>query len=685
MKRIEKLFQSTKEPLSFTEIKEALAWKKDDKKLHSLLDHYLQEGILFATPQNKLAYSGHYICGTLFLRHNKTAFVIDKKDGQHYEVIYSQYSEALAKDEVVVDPRTLKILRVLRHNTYFLTGVIVQNKRGKFTFVSDIVLPETYHVLNWASFSTRPGQLVSGFISSYERHEIYLQENLGSVHSLQAAEKAILYRHHLPQEFPAAVQQEARHIPDLVSQEEKKGRVDLTQEWIVTIDGDDSRDFDDAISVKKEKNGYCLGVHIADVSHYVKEDSALDKEAKERGTSVYYPGHVVAMLPERLSNDLCSLNPGKQRLCLSVELHYSAQGVLHSYEVYPSFIISKQRLTYAQVNAFFAGTLFLEKESEKLLRYGRRLAKKLQERAKKKGTISFTTKECLFQVVDNKVVDVKLRQRGEAESLIETFMIAANCAVATLLKKQNVPALYRNHDLPKADKMQNFLNEVAKLGYLFPREGELSAKDLTDCLSYFIDQDVYPLINECLLQAMAKAKYSEECLGHFALGEEYYCHFTSPIRRYPDLFVHRMLHQYWQKNMEDKKHEEAKEVARLANEREDRAVQIERDMNDLLQVWYMADHVGESFDAVISGLTSFGIFAQLQNGIEGMIPLRTLDSYYVLAEDGSLSDGSISYRFGDKIKVRVRAVNRANRTIDFGILKARKKRRIPRWALKKSR
>lgn len=682
-KRIIALFQKEKKALSFREIKEKLM-VKEEKSLHQAIDSLLKENILIEGEKGKLLASFFFVRGLLVIRSNKTAFVIDKESGEKVEVKNQQQWGALHKDEVLVNPQTGRILRVLVRNTYFVTGVIRQDRRGRFSFESDTPLPETYRVINLKSFSLKKNSLVAGFISHYQRQEITLEKVLGAEASLEVSQKAILYHHHLPTSFEREVLAEAEAFAENIAVENHPHYRDDRDLWVVTIDGDDSKDFDDAISLDKSDKGYCLRVHIADVAHYVKENSPLDKAAKERGTSVYYPNAVIPMLPEKLSNGLCSLNPHQDRLSLTAEMHYDLQGELKDVQFYPAIIRSHARLTYAKVNAFYQGEeTYREEKTQQLLKDALCLARLLQEKAKEKGSISFDTKEPKFVVENGKVKEILLRERGEAEMLIESFMIEANCAVAKFLAKRGYPALYRNHDLPKEEKIDAFFREIVKLGYVLPaKEKEWKAKDFAECLAYFRDFEAYPLVNDRLLRAMSKAKYSENNEGHFALSKEYYCHFTSPIRRYPDLFVHRMLHQYLfhdQEKNEEKNQKRAKISAAISNETEERAVQIEREMNDLLQVWYMADHVGEYFQGVISGLTNFGIFVELENGIEGMIPLRSLANFFQLGDDDVLSDGNKSYRFGDKIEVRLAKVDRARRSIDFTLAKAKKKRRQQRW------
>lgn len=683
-KRILRLFEEKKKALSFREIKESLGIEKDERSLHEALDGLLQKTALFEAEKGKLVASSFFLRGFLTIRSNKTAFMVDKKSGEKYEVYHYEKWGALSKDEVLVDPRSHKLLRVITRNTYFLTGIIRQDRKGRFSFESDIPLPDTYRIINWKALPLKRNCLVAGFISNYQRQEITLETILGSAHSLEVCQKAILYQHHLPMTFSKEVLVEAKSFAKEIRVEDFPDYRDLTNLWVVTIDGDDSKDFDDAISLDKTEKGYCLRVHIADVSHYVRENGPLDQSAKERGTSVYYPNAVIPMLPEYLSNGLCSLNPHENRLTLTAEIHYDNAGHRQTFSFYPAIIASKARLTYQKVNHLFQGEeSYQEKETQDLLRHSLMLAHLLQAKAKEKGTISFDTKEPKFLLENGKVIDILLRERGEAEMLIESFMIEANCAVAEYFVRNGIPAIYRNHDRPKEEKIAGFFQEIAKLGYSIPRNEKVwNAKDFAECLAYFQEDEAYPLVNDHLLRAMAKTKYGEVNESHFALSKEFYCHFTSPIRRYPDLFVHRMMHRYLfqkGKNNIEKDNKRAKVFAAISNETEDRSVQIEREMNDLLQVWYMADHVGEYFEGVVSGLTTFGIFVELANGVEGMIPLRSLHNYFALQDDGSLSDGSTSYRFGDKIVVKLQSVDRAKRSIDFAPAKIKRKKGRERW------
>ncbi|MBR2802524.1 MAG: ribonuclease R [Erysipelotrichaceae bacterium] len=662
-----RVFRKEGIPLSFAWLREKLP-VKEEKELHRAIDQLLKEGVLFLTPEQELALKENYTCGLITLRHNGSAFVTDEEDLQHtFEVRDFRAFHLLSRDRVLAEEKSGRILQVLERRTQRLSG-IVRKKGHEYSFWPDIYLPKGYRVVNWRQMHPKDQSLVICRISSYEKEELEIEEVLGDSRSLDAAVRAVCMLEGVRTFFPEEVLKEADSFMDPAVEDYPDYR-DLRDIYAVTIDGDDAKDFDDAVSLQKEEKNYRLRVHIADVSSYVTENSILDREALDRGTSVYFPGQVIPMLPEALSNGLCSLNPGEERLTLTCELLFNERGERLSYKFYPAVIVSHKRLTYNAVNVFLQGEgVFADEELEGMLKEMAALAKILQKRSHERGNIDFRQAEKAISVTGGRVVDVRPREHGEAEELIESFMIEANCAAAETCEKNGIPALYRVHQSPNSEKLEDFCKAVEEQGYLFEKPvSALTARDLSDCLEHFRKEGNEEVFSGQLLRCMAKAHYDSRCQGHYALSREYYCHFTSPIRRYPDLFVHRMLKKYLfahqpQRSKDEKR---AEEYGLLCSQKEERAVETERTVEDLMCARYMSDKVGKEYEGVISGITSFGIFVQLPNTIEGMIPLRNLPGYYSLRSDGTLSDGENTYRLGQKMRIIVEGVDLSRRTIDL--------------------
>ena len=448
---------------------------------------------------------------------------------------------------------------------------------------------------------------------------------------------AIVYKHGIPIEFPEAVLAEADAVPETISDQDRENRRDLTNEMIVTIDGEDAKDLDDAVTVRKLDNGnYHLGVHIADVSYYVTEDSALDGEAFERATSVYLTDRVIPMLPHRLSNGLCSLNPNEDRLTMTCEMEINSAGEVVNHDIFPSVIHSSKRMTYTAINQ-----ILMEKDPEVRGEYQEfvpmfelmgELHELLVNKRQARGAIDFEAPEAQI-IVNNEghPEEIVMRHRGIGERLIESFMLSANETVAEHYFKLDVPFIYRVHEQPDSDRMQRFMEFVTAFGILMKgTSGEVSPKQLQKVLRGVSGEPEEAVISTMLLRSMKQAKYDAEALGHFGLGAEFYTHFTSPIRRYPDLIVHRLIRSYATKGIGSE--EKAKwagllpEIAEQSSKMERRAVDAERETDSLKKTEYMSDKIGEIFDGVISSVTKFGVFVELPNTIEGLIHISNMIS-----------------------------------------------------------
>lgn len=504
---------------------------------------------------------------------------------------------------------------------------------------------------------------------------------------------SIIRKHQLPEGFPEEVLAEADAAPDAITEEEivQQGRRDLRGLNIVTIDGEDAKDLDDAVNVERLPNGnYRLGVHIADVSYYVRDRSELDKEAYNRGCSVYLVDRVIPMLPHRLSNGICSLNPQVDRLTMSCEMEFNEQMKVVKHDIFTSVIRTKERMTYNNVRK-----ILVDEDPELIERYGdlvedfrlmRELALKLRNRRMRRGAVDFDFVESKVIVDENgKPVDIVKRERSIAEQIIEEFMLAANETVAEHFHWMKVPFIYRIHEDPDQEKLQNFMAFAANFGYHVKGRGNaIHPRALQSLLDDIQGTKEQTVLSTMMLRSMKQAKYDAESTGHFGLAAEYYSHFTSPIRRYPDLVIHRVIREVLESggSLNESRHEQLAgrmaDIAQQSSERERVAVDAERDTEALKKAEFMLDKVGEEFEGIISSVTSFGMFIELENTVEGLIRLSAMtDDYYHFDEGHMALIGertSKVYRIGDDVKVRVANVNMDEHTIDFEMVDMKPRR-----------
>ena len=472
---------------------------------------------------------------------------------------------------------------------------------------------------------------------------------------------------------------EAEAVPDAPSQEDLVGRVDLRQEVTFTIDGADAKDLDDAVHIKLLDNGnFELGVHIADVSYYVKEGSALDGEALARGTSVYVTDRVVPMLPERLSNGICSLNPNLDRLTQSAIMEIDKHGRVLHYQITQTVINTSFRMTYSDVNAIIAGDKELTEQYDKIvpsIHYMVTLHKVLEKMREKRGALNFDTSEAKILVNDKGFpMDIVLRQRGLAERMIESFMLAANECVAEHFAKKNLPFIYRIHEEPKAEKLQKFMDYASIFGVSIQgTASKISQIALQDFMKKIEGQPGSDVLSMMLLRSMQQARYSEYNHGHYGLAAQYYTHFTSPISRYPDLLVHRLVREYDKANSEKVEHfaQIIPEIASQTSSLERRAIDAERVVEAMKKAEYMEEYVGQEFTGVVSSVVKFGLFVELPNTIEGLIHMTTLPEFYQFNERTLSLQGEKSgkvFRVGQSIKVKVLKADKETGDIDFAYL-----------------
>ena len=488
---------------------------------------------------------------------------------------------------------------------------------------------------------------------------------------------SFLYNHGIKTEFNKETLEEADHVSETIDEMEFYTRRNLTEEMIITIDGADAKDLDDAIQLSvKDSGNYLLSVHIADVSYYVTQKSALDEEAFERGTSVYLSNKVIPMLPQKLSNGICSLHPDVDRLTITCQMEIDKFGKVVSHEIFDSVIKSKCRLTYDEVNEM------IEEKSQTIEKYQdiyptiinmQELSLLLRERRVQQGALDFDVKEAKIKVdEDNFPIDIIVRERKEAERLIEEFMLIANETVALHFDEMELPLIYRVHDVPVEAKVEVLSSLVAKLGYeeLFVENYD-NSKDIQKLLNGLKDTDMESTIHTLAIRMMSKAVYSDDNIGHFGLAKDYYAHFTSPIRRYPDLIVHRLIREFLFEHKLSKKSRDfwSREINKISvqsSNKEQKASAAERDFLERKKAEYMGQFVGDNFEGIVSSITDFGVYVELDNTVQGLIPYESFDEYIQFDKESYLARGeSLELKIGDKVKVLLVSTDKESQKIDF--------------------
>lgn len=576
-----------------------------------------------------------------------------------------------------------EILRIIVHANNKVVGVFHQS--GEFAFVTpdDKRIGQDVYVMKRHFNNAKDGQKVVVEITEWPQNnrkaEGKVTEVLGNLGDVGLEILSIIKQNDLPLTFPEEVLDASYKVPKTIKKSELNGRRDLRARTVVTVDGEDAKDLDDAVYVEKlNSNEYLLGVYIADVSYYVTENSVLDREARARGTSVYLVDRVLPMLPERLSNGICSLNAGEDRLSMACEMHINGEGKVLNYEIFPAVINVRHRLSYNIVRAMLAGDAELcAKYKDVLPMVGKmdELREILHKKRAKRGAVDFDLPEQKV-ILDEKLHPIEIVQRihGNAESIIEEFMLVANETVAQHMFNQHWPFIYRVHDIPAEEKMQDFAKLLANFNIKFKVHEETKPKDIQQAVEAIAGTPEERLITTVALRSMKQAVYQTENIGHFGLAAKYYTHFTSPIRRYPDLIVHRLLHRWLQApklpaNEVEPLGDKLDMIAEHSSIRERAAADAERATVELKKCEYMADHIGEEFDGTISGVTAFGMFVELENGVEGLVHISSLmDDYYDYYEERYALVGTHSgnvYRLGDKVRIEVLQVNISDVSIDF--------------------
>lgn len=574
-----------------------------------------------------------------------------------------------------------KIVAIVEHEVKEVVGTFQKNRTYGFVIPDnakincDIFIPQEF--MNGAVEGSKVVASISDYGSQSKNPQGKVTEVLGHIDDPGVDIMSIIKAYDLPVEFPESVKKAINDIPDVVSEKDKAGRVDLRNVQMVTIDGEDAKDLDDAVSILKEGPVYHLGVHIADVSHYVTEGSALDKEALKRGTSVYLVDRVIPMIPHKLSNGICSLNQGEDRLALSCLMDIDEKGNIVGHRICETVINVDRRMSYTSVKKILVDNdtneIMKYKELVPMFHMMEEAAELLRKKRFARGSVDFDFPESKIILDENgHPTDIKPYDRNVATKIIEDFMLAANETVAEDYFWQDMPFLYRTHENPDPEKMRKLATFINNFGYTLRLTDDLRPKEIQKLLSEIEGSDAENLISRLTLRSMKKAKYTTECVGHFGLAAKYYCHFTSPIRRYPDLQIHRIIKENLHGGLSPKRaaHYDAilPDVAVQTSAMERRAADAERDTDKLKMAEYMEQFVGETFDGVVSGVTAWGVYVELPNTIEGMVSINNMKGFYTFDEEhyemvGEL--GNRSYKLGQKVKVVVIGTDKILRTIDF--------------------
>ena len=681
-------------PMKLKELAMLLSVPKEQRdELKEVLDILIAEGKIGISKKGKYGKAEEFALAGTFSGHAK-GFGFVTIEGREQDVFIPADKTKGAMDgdkvQIVIEGEARgkraegAVLRILEHVNKTVIGFYQKNKNFGFVLPDNQKLGQDIFIPQGKDMGAVTGHKVIVRITDFgddrKKPEGVITEILGHVNDPGVDILSIIKAYGLPEGFPDEVMVQVAGIPDEVEEEEKKNRLDLRHLQTVTIDGEDAKDLDDAISISKENDDhYTLGVHIADVSHYVTENSPLDKEALKRGTSVYLVDRVIPMLPHKLSNGICSLNAGTDRLTLSCLMEIDGKGNVIGHRIAETLIQVDRRMTYTAVNA-----IVTDRDPDVMEEYRdfvpmfdlmKELADILRERRKKRGSIDFDFPESKI-ILDEKgrPVDIKPYERNAATKIIEDFMLMANETIAEDYFWQELPFLYRTHDYPDPEKMKRLGTFINNFGYTIrTQNGEVHPKELQKLLDKIEGTPEEALISRLTLRSMKQAKYTTVCTGHFGLAANYYTHFTSPIRRYPDLQIHRIIKENLRRGLSDRRfaHYDSilPEVAVQCSSMERRADEAERETDKLKKCEYMSKRIGKEYDGVISGVTNWGLYVELPNTVEGLIRVNDLTGdYFVFDEEHMELVGEMtrkSYKLGQKIRVQVADTDKLTRTIDF--------------------
>ena len=694
-------------PMKAKEIAAVLQVSKEDREaLRLVLEALVEEGKITLSKRGKYSKGKpRVLTGTFQANARGFGFVLPDAEGEEDLFIPEECKNgAFQGDQVEVlvtgykegGRREGKILQILSHGIVHVVGLYQKSKGFGFVLPDDAHVEQDIFVAEADSKGANDGDKVVVELTSYgdgadekqkkngrvrrpKRPEGKVVEILGKAGEPGVDILSIIKAYDLPLDFPEKVKNQAERVPDAISEADMAGRLDLRMLQMVTIDGEDAKDLDDAVSLEMDGENYKLGVHIADVANYVQENSALDREALKRGTSVYLVDRVIPMLPTRLSNGICSLNAKEDRLALSCLMTVNPKGEVIDHQIAETVICVNERMTYTSV-----AKILEEKDPEECQKYETlvpmfeqmaKLSAILRESRKKRGSIDFDFPETKVILDENgKPVELKAYDRNVATKLIEDFMLLANETVAEEYFWREVPFVYRNHEAPDEEKIKSLSTFINNFGFhIHVGNQEVKPKEVQKLLAKIEDTPQEAMICRLALRSMKRAGYTPENLGHFGLAAKYYTHFTSPIRRYPDLQIHRIIKDVLRGRMKEEKaaHYEAilPEVTKHAGETERRADEAERETIKLKKTEYMQQHLGEVYEGVISGVTRWGAYVELPNTVEGLVHVSNMmDDHYEYVEDSYEMVGEHTgktYRLGQPVKIKVLSVDKLSRTIDF--------------------
>lgn len=700
--------ESGTRPLSVEELQAELNISDADefKKLVISLNHLEDMGELVRTRKNRfgLPEKMNLIRGKIQMHKKGFAFLIpDDEEQTDIYIHHSDLASAMNNDKVLVrlekggtgDQRPEgTVIRILERAVHQVVGTFEDNHSFGFVIADDKRIPNDIFIPQERMHGAFTGHKVIAQITEYpegrKSAEGEIIKILGHENDPGIDIISIIHKHGIPIEFPDEVVKQASIVSDEVAEHEIEERRDLRDEVIVTIDGADAKDLDDAIQVKRLENGnYKLGVYIADVSYYIDQDSPMDEEALERGTSTYLVDRVIPMIPHRLSNGICSLNPNVDRLTLGCEVEVDSKGKLVNHEIFESVISSHERMTYSDVNKILVDKDEHVREKYKelvpMFEDMEQLASVLRQKRMGRGAIDFDFKEAQVLVdEDGKPEDIVIRERSIAERLIEEFMLAANETIAEHFHWLNVPFIHRIHEDPDGGKLEHFFEFLSGLGHSVKGSAnEIHPQTLQKVLEKVEGLPEEMIVSKLMLRSMKQAKYDPGNVGHFGLATEFYTHFTAPIRRYPDLIVHRLIRTYLingkmdQKTMNEWK-DKLPEIARHTSERERLSIDAEREVDDLKKAEFMEDKIGEEYVGVISSVTNFGLFVELENTVEGLIHVSYMtDDYYHFDERSYALIGERTgnvFRIGEEVNIRVIGVSLDERSVDFELVQDEKEK-----------
>lgn len=663
------------------------------KNLEMELEKLADECVIYITKKNRyilIKNCKNLKIGRLALNKKGFGFVILEREDDLY--IPESDLNGATHDDVVLAEITCngikkegKIIRILKRDLNDLVGELIKDERGKFTLKLDETKKDLEIIIDEESLKNcvEGNKVVVKILKELGRKKYLakIDKIIGHKDDPGVDIMSIAYKYSFNPDFGDEVERELDSIPNEVDDKDLKGRRDLTNEVIFTIDGAHTKDIDDAISYEYVNGLHRLGVHIADVSNYVKENTALGDAAYERGTSAYLADTVIPMLPHKLSNGICSLNEGVIRLTMSCVMDIDNNGKVVNYDIFPSYIKSRKKMTYDAVNDIIHRDVIAPgyEEFADTLKKMNDLAHILQKEIVNRGYINFDLDEAEVVQDENGVaVDIVKREREDGEKLIESFMIVANETVASHIYNMDLPFIYRVHGKPNSEKIDDFVNLVKIMGYeVKTKTVDLSPRSMQKLLTELGDIPEFEILSSMLLRSMKKAEYSPENIGHFGLASKAYTHFTSPIRRFPDLTVHRLLKKYLVEkdmSMQTIRYLENNlvELCENASEREVASINAERDVLDMKMAEYMEAHIGEEYEGIISTVTNFGFFVELSNLIEGLVSVKSIkgDFYNYIPEQLALigSNTKKVYRVGDKVKVKCVASSKITSMIDFELV-----------------